>query len=83
MIPLRRLQQLSLHKTLHVVICAHLLNAKPGLLLFALRHDLRAGSPRVGGNGLHVDVLAIDVPGRLVGVRHDNNVVTTAEGILR
>ena len=68
---------------MHEVVCAHLLNAKPGLLGFALLHDLRAWRSRIGGDGLHVDMLAVNVPRRLVSVGHDQNVVTTAEGILR
>lgn len=61
----------------------HLLNAKPGLLGFALLHNFRACKSRIGGNRLHVDMLAIDVPWRLVSIGHNDDVVTTAEGVLR
>ena len=60
----------------------HLLNSKPGLLSRNLLHDLRAWSSGVGWDGLHVDVLAINVPRGLVGIRHDQDVVATAEGVL-
>ena len=63
--------------------CAHLLNAKPGLLGFGLLHDFRACKSGICGNWLHVHMLAVNVPWRLVSIGHNNDVVTTTEGVLR
>lgn len=59
-----------------------LLDPEPRLLSLGLLHDLGAGVTSVGGNGLHVDVLAIDVPRWLIGVRHDDEVVASTERVL-
>ena len=60
----------------------YLLNPEPGLLSLGFLHDLRACVAGIGGDGLHVDMLAIDVPRWLVSVRHDNEVVPATERVL-
>ncbi len=60
----------------------YLLDAEPGFLSLSFLHDLRACVAGIGGNGLHIDMLAIDVPRWLVSVRHNDDVVPATEGVL-